>query len=384
MKRKIAVFTGTRAEYGLLRSVIAELASKENIDLKIIVSGSHLAKEHGETILEIQADNLAETEIIDIGLEDNSSQGIAAATGRGVALYGKFLQEWQPDLLLILGDRYETFAVASAAVLTRIPIAHLHGGEITEGAIDDALRHAITKLSHLHFTSCDRYRQRVIQMGEDPNLVWAVGSLGVENTRKLPQPNADEMRAILGLPANGPFIVATWHPVTLGTGNGTHELKQILDALSHYPHLYYIFTGANADAGGKAINTYLQSEAANNKHLRYFPSLGVKRYIQAVRCATAVIGNSSSALIELPGLGIPILDIGDRQKGRERPAGVWHCEAEHNSILSGLRHIFSPQFSIEAAQAQNPFYKPQTAKTIADLITSFPIQKLQRKHFHDI
>lgn len=384
MKRKIAVFTGTRAEYGLLRGVVSELTAREGIDLKLVVSGSHLGKEYGDTIGEIRADNLAQTEIIDIGLEDNSPQGIAAATGRGVTLYGNFLQSWQPDLLLILGDRYEAFAAAAAASLTRTPIAHLYGGEITEGAIDDSLRHAITKLSHLHFTSCDKYRQRVIQMGEVPDQVWTVGSLGVENTLKLPQPNAEETRAMLGLPENARYIIATWHPVTLGAGDGTHELRIILDALAQHSNLYCVFTGANADAGGRAINSLLQMEASRNDHLRYFASLGVKRYIQAVRGAVAVLGNSSSAIIELPGLGIPILDIGDRQKGRERPDGVCHCEADAASIAAGLRRIFSPEFANVAAMAKNPLHKPQTAKTIADTIAAFPLEKLQRKHFHDL
>lgn len=384
MKRKIAIFTGTRAEYGLMRRLIKELASREDVDPVLIVSGSHLAKEYGGTIDEILADNFVKAHKIDIGLSDNSPTGVAAASGRGLSLYAEFLDSWRPDLLVLLGDRYETFVAASAATLCRVPLAHIHGGEITEGAIDDALRHAITKMSHLHFTSCEAYRNRVVQMGENPDRVWVSGSLGVENIRKLPRWTSEKTRKELDLPANAPYVIATWHPVTLSDQESAATVRHIIDAIMEYPDLFCVFTGANADAGGKRINDCLIAEAEHNRRLRFFMSLGAQRYIMAAAYSRAVLGNSSSGLCELPGMGVPILDIGDRQKGRLRPQGVLHCDPDPESIGKGVGVLLSREFSEVAKNAVNPLEKPDSAFNIATIITKYPLDKLRRKIFWDL
>ena len=381
MKRKIAFFTGTRAEYGLLRGVIREAAPLA--DAWLLVSGAHLSKAHGATVSEIERDSLAPLEKIDIDLSDNSPRGVAASTGRAVALLAASLERRRPDLLVCLGDRYETFAAASAAAIMNVPIAHLYGGEITEGAIDNALRHAVTKLAHLHFVSCAKYRDRVIQMGEAPERVWIAGALGVENARNVRRASEEETRKFLGLPPDSPYVIVTWHPATLSDGDPTLEAALLLDNLRAMPGLYYVFTGANADAGGAAINEFLQAEAKGDPRMRFFMSLGMERYIQAARFSSGVAGNSSSALCEIPGMGVPSLDIGVRQKGRERASSVFHCEVNKEDIGRGLRLILSPEGREAGRLAKNPFERPRPAKTVAKVLLEHPLEGLLAKHFYE-
>lgn len=383
MKRRILVFTGSRAEYGLLRNVIYNLSCDNKVELHILASGTHLSEKYGSTIKEIKNDNFAPVVEIDIKLEKNEPVGICHSMGRALSSYADVMSRISPDLLVLLGDRYETFCAAAAASMLRIPIAHLFGGEATEGAIDDVLRHAMTKMSHLHFTACERYRNRVIQMGENPDRVWCVGSLGVENVRLLPVLSEDTVRSFLNIPQKIPYIVATYHPVTLEKVQAVQEVKLLLEVLSAKKDLITVFTGANADAGGQEVNDLLQSYSISNKNIRFFMSLGVERYINAVRYSKGVFGNSSSAIGEVPSLGVPSLDIGNRQKGRERASSVLHADFDASEIAAALETLLLPETQCMAQNTKNPLDKPNTARNISDIIKSYPLDGLLSKTFLD-
>lgn len=382
-KRKIAVFTGSRAEYGLMRGVVERLAADERVELHLVVSGSHLSERYGHTMDEILHDGFAPIHEADIDLEDNTPAGVCRSMGKGLAIYGRLLADLEPHLLMALGDRYESFCAVTAATLLQIPIAHLYGGAVTEGAVDDVLRHAMTKMSHLHFTSCERYRNRIIQMGENPARVWCVGSTGAENVRRLPALPEEEVRRYLGLPESVSYVVVTYHPVTLEKGEAAEEAEMLLEALSARRDLMYVFTGANADTGGNAVNERLKLRTEKDPRLRFFLSLGTERYIQAVRYSVGVVGNSSSGVGEVPSLGVPVLDIGDRQKGRERSSGVLHCPLEPQALAEALDILLSPSFRERARQARNPLEKNGSSLKIAQTVSTFPLDGILKKHFYE-
>ena len=383
MKRRILFFTGTRAEYGLLRSVIRKVAGRHDACPEVLVSGSHLATAYGATVQEIENDALAPFHCVDISLSDNSSTGICTSMGLALSRYGAMLEKLRPDLLVVLGDRYEAFCAVAAAAVQRVPVAHLHGGEASQGAVDEYFRHAMTKMAHLHFVSCEVYRRRVIQMGELPEHVWNVGALGVENIRTVPVLSEKDVRARLGLPADVPYIVATYHPVTLQSQSLEAQISCILKALDAYPELYVVFTGANADAGGSRINSLLKQWTENSPRARFFLSLGVELYLNAVRYAVGVIGNSSSGILEIPSLGIPVLDIGSRQQGRERSHAVLHCNPIEAELIQGLEVLLSFEAQKRARQESNPYERPGTADTIADIISTHELQGILIKRFYE-
>lgn len=383
MKRRILVFTGSRAEYGLFRNVIRILAKNEQVDLHLLVSGTHLSPQYGFTLGEIERDNLAPIHVVAMDLDRNDSVGVCHSMGKSLPGYADVMQQVAPDILLVLGDRYETFCAAASASILRIPIAHLFGGEATEGAVDDVLRHAITKMSHLHFTACERYRRRVIQMGEKPERVWCVGSLGVENVHLLPVHSEDDVRAYLNLSYDRPYLVATYHPVTLEREQVTHEVEMLLKILSAKKDIVTVFTGANADAGGQEVNALLQAYVASHPNFRFFMSLGVERYINAVRYSKGVFGNSSSGIGEVPSLGVPVLDIGNRQKGRERAASVLHADLNEKEITVALNTMLQVETQQLAQTTPNPLDKPHTAQNIADIVANYPLRGLLMKTFFE-
>ncbi|MDM8214595.1 UDP-N-acetylglucosamine 2-epimerase [Desulfovibrio piger] len=383
MKRRILFFTGTRAEYGLLKSVIRRVAERHDACPELLVSGSHLSASFGSTIQEIEKDAPAPLHNVDICLNDDSPKGVCNSMGLALSRYGAALEDLHPDLLVVLGDRYEAFCAVAAAAVQRIPVAHLHGGETTQGAVDEYFRHAMTKMSHLHFASCEFYRQRIIRMGEAPERVWNVGALGVENIRTIPVLPEQDVRAFLGLPAGVPYIVGTYHPVTLHAHAPEDQLSRIFKSLESFPDLHVVFTGANADAGGSHINTLLSQWADSSARAHFFLSLGVERYLNAVRYAAGVIGNSSSGILEIPSLGIPVLDIGSRQQGRERSRAVIHCEPEEAELLQALRLLLSSETRERARQEPNPYDQPNTADIIAEKIASYDLQGILIKRFYD-
>lgn len=379
--RKIAVFTGTRAEYGLLSGVIARLRSNPDCLPQLIVSGTHLSPEHGYTINQITHDGLAPAAGIPLDLKDNSPAGICRAMGKALGEYAEQLHRLSPDLIVLLGDRYETFAMACAAHMLRLPIAHLHGGELTLGAVDDAFRHSITKMSHLHFASCEIHRERVIQLGEDPERVFNVGSLGVENCRALELASEREIRSELQLEAKIPYLVCTMHPVTLDKASPQEQVQPLLQALNQFPDQAVIFTGANADPGGDSINAILQEYVKKRQNARFFMSLGQKLYFSAVRYAACVLGNSSSGIIEVPSLGRAVVDIGNRQKGRVRAKTVLHAEQTEAAITKALAAALSPAYRQDSLHADNPYDKKGTARQIVEHVLSAPLENILNKNF---
>lgn len=385
--RKICVITGTRAEYGLLSRLMRMIQDDKDTLLQIVATNMHLSPKFGNTYREIENDGFAidfKVPVIDEDAPDTATTTVLSLS-KALTGFAHAYETLLPDLIVILGDRYEMLAAASAALIFRIPVAHLHGGEITEGAYDDAIRHAITKMSHLHFTSTEEYRKRVIQLGEQPERVFNVGSLGVENIKKLPLMGKKEIENELGFNIDEQTILVTYHPITLGNRTSKDDIEDFIAALEKRKDLRVIFTMPNSDTGGQAVLDAINDFVDNNANrARAYKSLGVVRYLSVMRQVAAVVGNSSSGLIETPSFGIPTLNIGDRQKGRTAGDSVIHCGTSRDEILDGLTKIFSPETRQIARQSSNPYEKEGTAQHIFETIKSFPLQGLIQKHFYNI
>ena len=385
MKRKILIFTSTRAEYGLLRRVILEIQNTESLDLKLLVSGTHLVLNQGSTIEEIQLDGIKEIECIDIKLDDDSAKGICSSMGLAIQKYGEFLADFNPDILLLLGDRYETFCCAAAAQVCGIPVAHVHGGERTEGQVDEAFRHSITKMSHIHFPCCEEYKNRIIQMGESPGQVYNVGSLGVENIREMELMGRQELEESIRFELDKPFFLITFHPVTLEKNSSEKQFAQLLEALDTYSDYKCIFTGANADTEGSIINQMAKEYTQlNPDRCLSVPSFGYLRYLSAMRLCEAVVGNSSSGILEAPALKIPTVNIGDRQKGRIRTKSIVDCEPVKDSILTALKTVCSKEFRFNIKDMKTPHEKKGSAKKIKEVIRAIELKNILKKSFFDI
>ena len=385
-KRKLCVVTGTRAEYGLLSRLMRMIKDSDQTQLQIIATNMHLSPKYGNTYQEIEKDGFTIDKKIPI-LEDGKDDANATLKSMAKALAGfaDAYDELKPDMVVVLGDRYEILAAATAALIERIPIAHIHGGEITEGAYDDAIRHSITKMSHLHFASTQDYQRRIIQLGEQPETVWYVGAIGVENIKKLPLLSKEEIEESIDFKLDEKTILVTYHPVTLGTHTAEHDIKEFIAALEERKDLHIVFTMPNSDTGAQAIVDAINTFVANNSDRAVaYKSLGIKRYLSVMKYVGAVVGNSSSGLVEVPSFGIPTLNIGDRQKGRIAAESVYNCQTDTESILKGLDVIMSPEFIQMAKQTQNPYDKEGTAQTIFDVISTFPLEQLKQKHFYDI
>lgn len=385
--RKICVVTGTRAEYGLLSRLMGMIKNSDQTQLQIIATNMHLSPKYGNTYQEIEKDGFTIDCKIPIINEKDEDNAITTVKSMAKALSG-FADAYntlKPDMVVVLGDRYEILAAATAALIERIPIAHLHGGEVTEGAYDDAIRHSITKMSHLHFTSTEEYRNRVIQLGEQPERVFYVGALGVENIKKLPLLSKKEIEKDIQFKLDGNTILVTYHPVTLGNHTAEQDIKEFIGALDERKDLRVFFTMPNSDTGSQAIVDAINTFVANNSNRAIaYKSLGIKRYLSVMKYAGAVVGNSSSGLLEVPSFGIPTLNIGDRQKGRMAADSVYNCETDKESILKGLDTIMSAAFRQKAAKTQNPYDKEGTAQAIFDVISTYPLDELKQKHFYNL
>lgn len=370
--KRICFFTGTRAEYGLLRSLMQQAAARPDIEFQCIVTGTHLSEEHGKTVREIEADGLPIHARIDLHLGPDSPADIGAAMGRAVAGCAATFQRLRPEMLVLLGDRYEALAAACAATLCGVPIAHIHGGESTLGAMDEVFRHAITKMSHLHFTATEAYRHRVIQMGESPEFVLNTGSLGVENIKKLHLLSRTQLEQDLGISFSEPLILGTYHPVTLERGTSERYVRQFLDALESIPDARILLTKANSDSEGREINRLLDDfGAAHPMRARVFTSLGLLRYLSVMRHASVVAGNSSSGIIEAPSFGIPTVNVGNRQRGRIRAQSVIDCAEDAESIAAALRRALSPAFRQKSRTVSNPYEQADTSRAILDAIAAY-------------
>ena len=385
--RKICVITGTRAEYGLLSRLMKMIQDDNETLLQIVATNMHLSPRYGNTYQEIENDGFAINYKVPIINEDAPDTAATTVLSLSNALAG-FTQAYetlQPDLIVILGDRYEMLAAAEAALIFKIPIAHLYGGEITEGAYDDAIRHAITKMSHLHFTSTETYRKRVIQMGEQPDHVFNVGALGVENAKLVPLMPKEEIEQSLCFALDKNTVLATYHPVTNKMTLNENETVGFFEALKERKDLRILFTMPNSDTGGQAIMEQIKQFVTHNPERSIaFTSLGMKRYLSVLQFVGAVIGNSSSGLIEVPSFHIPTLNIGDRQKGRISGESVIHCGESKKEILEGLTNIFSPEISQLVQKASNPYEKEGTAQHILDVIKNYSLHNITQKHFYDI
>lgn len=384
--RKICFITGTRAEYGLLSRLMKMVQDDNGTQLQIIATNMHLSPKFGNTYQEIEKDGFAIDKKIPI-LEDGKDDANATLKSMAKALAGfaDAYDELKPDMVVVLGDRYEILAAATAALIECIPIAHIHGGEITEGAYDDAIRHSITKMSHLHFASTEEYRKRIIQLGEQPDRVWYVGAIGVENIKKLPLMGKDEIEEDVKFKLDENTILVTYHPVTLGTHSAEQDIKDFLAALEERRDLRVVFTMPNSDTGAQVIAAAISDFVARNSDRAVaYKSLGIKRYLSVMKYVGAVVGNSSSGLVEVPSFGISTLNIGDRQKGRIAADSVYHCDTDMASILQGLDTIMSPSFKQKAAATHNPYDKKGTAQAIFDVISTYPLEQLKQKHFYDI
>lgn len=381
--RKICVITGTRAEYGLLSRLMRMIQDDAETQLQIVATNMHLSPKFGNTYQEIENDGFTidyKVPIIDENAPDTAATTVKSMA-KAVSGFADAYEVLRPDLIVILGDRYEMLAAASAALLFRIPIAHLYGGEITEGAYDDAIRHCITKMSHLHFTSTEAYRQRVIQLGEQPDRVFYVGAIGVENAKRVPLMSQTEIEENLGFKLGRDTVLATYHPVT----NDVSNVDDFFKALDESKDLRILFTMPNSDTGGQIIVDKInQFVAQHSERSIAFTSLGRKRYLSVLQYVGAVIGNSSSGLVEVPSFHIPTLNIGSRQQGRAFGDSVVHCAADFPSIKNGLHEIFAPEVRKRAEQATNPYEKADTAQNIFEVIRNYPIENLTLKHFYDI
>lgn len=383
--RKICFVTGTRAEYGLLSRLMRLVADDKDLQLQIIATNMHLMPKYGETYKEIEADGFHIDRKVYMNKSTDDVTGIIVSMAEEMSGMNDALAELNPDILVILGDRYEMLVVATVAMLRRVPIAHLHGGEISEGAVDDSIRHSITKMSSLHFTSTEEYRRRVIQLGEQPDKVFYVGAIGVENLKRVPLMSKQDLEVSLNFTFSGEIVMVTYHPVTLGNRSPKDEIDGLLLALDAFPTLKVLFTMPNSDQGGEVIRQTIEDYCRRNSaRCSCYSSLGLKRYLSALRYVTVVAGNSSSGLLEVPSVHIPTLNIGERQKGRTHGASVYDCASDTASIIAGLKTVLSEEFREMSCHAVNPYEKENTAQAIFDVIATYPLDKLHQKVFYNL
>ncbi len=386
MKKIISVLTATRAEYGLLKPIITKLNMVEDFEVRILVTGMHLSPEFGLTYHEIEQDQFVIDKKVEILSDQDTSASISKSMGLAMIGFGEYFEERKPDLLVVLGDRYETLAVCCAAMNARIPIAHLYGGERTEGAVDESIRHAITKMSFLHFTSTQEYRKRVIQLGEAPDRVFTVGAIGIENIKNTKLLTKVELEESISLKLDKPFATVTFHPVTLEENNVEEQFHALLKAFDMHPELNYIFTKANADAHGRIINEMIDQYAREKENVVAFASLGMVRYLSALNYSALVIGNSSSGLLEAPSFGIPTINIGDRQKGRLQSTSVINCTAQTRDIEKAITLGLSQEFQSIARNTINPYGDGNTSDKIIEILKTHLLdQKINlKKQFYNI
>ena len=383
--RKICIFTSTRAEWGLLKGVAEQVCQSDALQLQLLVSGSHLSEQHGMTVREIETDNFTVDARVNILTYDDSPLGVCQSMGLALRGYSEALEQLRPDVLIVLGDRYETFCVAAAAQILRIPVAHIHGGETTEGAVDEAFRHSITKMAHLHFPSCEEYRNRIIQMGENPERVFNVGALGIENIHNSSLMSRAELESAINFPLDKPFFLVTFHPVTLENQTAAIQCKALLEALEQFPEHKIIFTKANADTDGAIINQMIDEYTASHiERCLAVTSLGLRRYLSAMKECDAVVGNSSSGILEAPALGVPTVNIGDRQKGRIRMASIIDCQPDTNAIVAAVKNALELPFNNCFPNIDATGKQKNTAREIVAILEATPMNTLLKKSFYNL
>lgn len=384
-QRKICVVTGSRADYGLLRPLLTAIRTETHLKLQLMVTGMHLSSEFGNTWRAIVDDGFDIDERVEMLLASDSEHAISSAMALGLVGFSNAVQRLRPDIIALLGDRFEIMAAAMAAMLHRIPIAHIHGGEVSEGAFDEAIRHSITKMSQLHFTATDAYRKRVIQLGENPRLVHNVGALAADNIAALPLLNKKVVEREIDMPLDGLVLLVTYHPVTLSEEDTVTGVEALLKALDYFPEARVVLTRANADVGGSLVNLRFEKYATDRAaRCVVFNALGTVRYLSVMRLATAVVGNSSSGLIEAPIMGVPTVNIGDRQRGRLRVESIIDCNEDATNIAQAIKQAQSKDFRSRIAGMQSPYGDGKTAPRICRYLSRLNLEGLVKKHFHDI
>lgn len=384
-KRRICVVTGTRAEYGLLYWLMKEIQSDEELDLQIIATGQHLSPEFGLTYKNIEADGFAINAKVEMLLSSDSPVGIAKSIGLGTVGFADALDRLKPDIMVLLGDRFEALSAAQAAMVLRIPIAHIHGGETTEGAVDEAIRHSITKMAQIHFVSEPEYRKRVVQLGENPKRVFEVGAVGIDNIVRLKLLSRSELEEQLNFSLGKKFFLATYHPETLTGKSAGEALQSLFSALDEFPDHKIIFTHSNSDAGGREINSKLADYVAKNKERTLLvKSLGQLRYLSAMKLCAAVVGNSSSGLLEAPVLHVPTINIGDRQKGRKRSLSVIDCEESKQKIVEAIKLAESKEFLQKIQCMKIPHADGKIAAAMKEVLKKAELAGICQKKFYDL
>lgn len=382
--RKICVITGTRAEFGLLRGILDGLESAPEVSLQLLVTGAHLVHGHGNTREEIKAAGFAISAEVDMLLASDSPRAVGHSMGLGVIGLTAALARLEPDIVVLLGDRYEALAAAQSAMALRIPVAHIHGGESTEGLIDEAIRHSITKMSHVHFTAAEPFMRKVIQMGEQPQTVYNVGAVGLDNISTLEPVSRTDLEDFLGLKLDAPILLVTYHPLTLDS-NGAASVVALLEALAAQQGVRVVFTGANADALGQEINAKVSSFCALRVGVAVqVASLGVSRYLSLMSISDAVIGNSSSGLLEAPSVGVPTVNIGARQRGRLRAPSVVDCGEATEDILEAILTARSPETKTIAARQETPYGEPGASARIVEVLRTVDLNGILLKRFYEL
>ena len=382
---KICVVTGSRAEYGLLSRLMQMIQEDSGLKLQVIATNMHLSPEFGLTYQEIEKDGFFINKKVEMLLSSDTANGTAKSVGLATIGFADAYEDLKPDLLLVLGDRYEILSAVTTALFYKIPVAHLLGGEITEGAYDDAIRHAITKMSHLHFTSTEEYRKRVLQLGENPERVFNVGAIGIDNIKHLKLLSRDVLERELQFLLKEQTILVTYHPVTLDENDTRMQFQCLLNVLNDRQDIRIIFTLPNSDTGGRVIIPMIQDFVKCNKDRAIaFASLGSLRYLSVLRCVSAVVGNSSSGIIEAPSFGIPTLNIGNRQKGRIVARSVLQCEISEQAIRAGLEIVLANSFLQLARNVINPYEQKNTAVKIRDVLKTYPLSPVIQKTFYNL
>ena len=384
MSRKICVVTGTRAEFGLLRWLMQEIQGEPGLELQVVATGMHLSPEFGLTYREVEQAGFAIDAKVEMLLSADTASAVTKSMGLGLIGFADAYARLAPDLIVVLGDRFEILAAASAALIAGIPVAHLHGGETTEGAFDEAIRHSITKMSHLHFVAAEDYRRRVIQLGEQPERVFLVGGLGIDAIKRITLLEREALEASLDFKLGRKNLLITFHPVTLEGASSQQQMAELLVALGELTDTNLIFTMPNADTGGRELAAMVDAFVASHGNARVYSSLGQLRYLSCMQYVDGVVGNSSSGLAEAPSMGIGTINIGDRQKGRLSASSVIDCAPTAAGIREALAKLYDPAFRSTLGETVNPYGNGGASKKIVEALSTYPIDNLLKKSFYDI
>ena len=381
---KVCVITGTRAEYGLLRLVMDGIKKSDKLELQIIATGMHLSPEFGMTICDIERDGFQVDRKLEMLLSSDTPVGVTKSTGLAIISFADAFNELSPDIVMVLGDRFELLAASTAALIARIPIAHLHGGETTEGAFDEAIRHSITKMSHLHFVAADPYKRRVIQLGEQPENVFNVGGLGIDNIKKLKLLSLKDLEKDLQFKFLKKNFIITFHPVTLENNSSEEQMIELLKSLDKFKDVGLIFTMPNSDTNGRIIFKLIEDFCGNRTNAVYYKSLGQLRYLSCLKYVDVVVGNSSSGLLEVPSFEIPTINIGDRQKGRLKADSVIDCMPKSQSISEAITYSLNSHTKDKLKDIRNPYGDGGASQRVINVLEKINLNGIMKKKFHDL